>query len=176
VIIVEGPDGSGKTTLAHWLEDAYGLEYRRPPTLDSAKGANREVYEWWHKQFKTEGGIYDRCFFISELIYALATPNRQPLATDAEMHDGILSLTHSCDLLIFCLPPWHVQEQNLDDIGRLSLHGVDREALKKISWAYESFFVMYQKILFERVTVFDYTDMTHDHIREAYEDLVLAPK
>lgn len=175
MIVVEGPDGSGKTELCNWIAEEFDLEYRRAPTLSSEKGPDDAVPTWWAEQLlgdTSDGGVYDRTFFISEPLYQLATPGRQLLRDRQFMALGLKRLWSQCDLLIFCLPGWEVERQNLEDVNRLALQGVDSLQLEKISWAYAYQYQLFAECYYERVTLWDYTRMTHDHIREAIGELV----
>jgi hypothetical protein len=57
------------------------------------------------------------------------------------------------------------------DTNRLALKGVDQLALEKIHWAYGYQAELFKQAFFERVTVYDYTSMTTDHIKEAIDEL-----
>jgi len=177
MIVVEGPDGSGKTTLAKWIADEYDLDYRRAPTLSSTTGPDEEAATWFESQLSGdtgEGGVYDRVFVVSELLYQLATPGRQLMRSETQMTDSLMRFMNQVKLLIFCLPPWPVAKQNLYDHGRLQLKGVDENQLRKIHWAYEYICNLFKESLFEQVTLYDYTVMSKDHIKEAMDELVGA--
>lgn len=176
IIVVEGPDGSGKTTLALWIAQKYGLEYTRPPAdlLSSSEGPSPGLVEWWENELGSSASkdrVYDRTFYVSEVLYAQAQKDRPLMCPDPErMTRGLADFIHRVDLLIFCLPGWQVERQNLDDVGRLSLQGVDQEQLEKISWAYEYMHYLFSELMFERCTVYDYTTMTLSHIEEAVSE------
>lgn len=176
MIVVEGPDGSGKTTLAKWIEEEFSIEYRRAPTLSSEHGPDDEAVVWFENQMDRdiEGGVYDRIFTISEPIYQLATPGRPLMRDEVYMGLALQKLWVKCDLLIFCLPPWADARQNLEDVNRLALQGVDVLALEKIHWAYNYQFQLFKECYFDRVTLYDYTSMTTAHIEEAIRERNLA--
>src|SRR5438105_13425965 len=129
-IIVEGPDGSGKTTLANKLSDVYDLMYRRPPaaTLSSTHGPGDGLVEWWGSELgKTPShlnhGVYDRCFFISDPIYQQAQSDRPLLLSGHELVRGIMRLWNVEPIIIFCLPPFEVQLANVKRDERERLVG-----------------------------------------------------
>lgn len=68
-IIIEGPDGGGKTRLAMHLLSAIGIH--RVEVLRNPKGADQNLNLWW-PQMLARGSvvvpIHDR-FFFSELVY-----------------------------------------------------------------------------------------------------------
>lgn len=178
MIVVEGPDGSGKTELCRYIAEEFGFEYRRAPSLSSTTGPDEAAVEWFAEQLQGDtgdNGVYDRVFIISEPIYQLATPGRPLLRDDKYMTMALRRFISQVDLLIFCLPPWETARQNLSNIGRDQLAGVDMLQLEKIHWAYGYQASMFARILYERVTLWDYTRMSHDHIREAVSELVRSP-
>jgi len=69
LIIIEGPDGSGKTTLAKMICGSFPeFIYIHSP----GKTDNREVAWdrlWWYKQIINLDVVIDRCFIISEYIH-----------------------------------------------------------------------------------------------------------
>lgn len=173
MIVVEGPDGSGKTTLAELIADEFDLEYRRAPTLSSTTGPDEAAIDWFADQMRDsngQGGVYDRLFVISEPIYQLATPGRPLMRDAAYMALALQKVWQKVDLLIFCLPPWEAAVKNLEDVGRAALHGVDRLQLEKIHWMYSYQYELFKQGFFELVTQWDYTRMSHDHIKEAVSE------
>ena len=175
MIVVEGPDGTGKTTLAQQLADEFELEYTRAPHLSSETGPTDgdAIVTWWERQFKLKKPrIYDRSFYISEPIYQMAQHERDLIVDNKRYDTGFFRLVNKLDLLIFCHPPWAVARQVLEDEGRLSLQGVDIHVLEKIHWLYGVMIDHWMEILFERVTMYDWTSMTTDHIKEAVGEIV----
>lgn len=163
-IIIEGPDGSGKTTLAHALCEQLDREYRRPPpeVLDSAMGPQGDgLPTWWdselsmlpsyHKQY-----IYDRCFYISDPIYQMAQPERKLLVPGDRLMRGTHKLWAIEPIIIFCLPDFEVQLSNVRQESRPRLAGVSDRALEKISNAYWSFYSLWDQALFGNVRRYNY--------------------
>lgn len=174
MIILEGPDGSGKTTLAHELCSEFNLEYMRYEGLSSTQGPDGPaIIEWWDEQMAQDrsDAVYDRCYYISEPIYQLATPSRELIAAPQQMVHGITRLVNFSPLIIFCLPPWEVTIANVGQRERLE--GVDDRALQKIHWAYWSAYAQWGEMLFHSVTYWNYTyhvlapvkDRVREHLR-----------
>jgi len=164
-MIVEGPDGAGKTYLAEKLADHYGLEYCRPPAelLTSTHGPADGLVEWWDGQLAQTPSdlsmkIYDRCFYISDPIYQLAVPQRKLFVPSDELVRGISRLWNVEPFLIFCLPPWDVQLGNVMNPARERLLGVDVETLLKVNNAYWSAYAMWSQALYDNVLKYDYTE------------------
>jgi thymidylate kinase len=178
MIVLEGPDGSGKTTLAEELCREFGLKYTRAPHLSSETGPTDgdAIVEWWERQLKLKkkDKIYDRTFYISEPIYQMAQGKRDLIVDNKRYDAGFFKFTNKVDLLVFCLPPWETTRQTLSDDNRLALEGVDVHMLRKVHWLYGVMASHWMEILFERVSVYDYTSMTNQHIKEAVGELVAA--
>jgi len=173
VVIVEGPDGSGKTTLAKAIAENCGMEYRRPPeeVLSSTHGpAGIELYEWWMQQLirptdERNEGVYDRCFFISEPIYQFAQVSRELIVDGPTIHRGILDLWSEGPMIVFCLPPFDTQLSNVIQDGRASLKGLENKHLEKVDFLYWATCAVWLNGLFETVS-YDYTTDEEEFIIE----------
>jgi hypothetical protein len=164
MLICEGPDGAGKTTLAKYLAEQLGMEYRRPPEelLSSTAGPSPGLVDWWFDQLrlpsgKRNAGVYDRCFFISEPIYQMAQVQRELMITGHTLWRGIHDLWSVNARIVFCLPPEAVQYSNVIQDGRASLLGLNNRHLEKISFMYHAFYAMWENALFEHTLIYDYT-------------------
>lgn len=167
-IILEGPDNSGKTTLAKLLAKDLDLEYRRPPTLSSTKGPNDGVATWWEDQLQqraNEAAVYDRCFYISDPIYRLVS-GHTPLRSAGHMMYGI-SRVKELAFLVFCLPRWSlskalIEAENADGQG---LQFMDIHHAEIVHWRY---FLEYQSwfwVMQDRVASYNYEHDTPDKLR-----------
>lgn len=165
-IIVEGPDGSGKTMLAKKLCLDHHKKYRRPSEeiLSSSTGPSSSgLFEWWDSELAESyeylrKGIYDRCTYISDPIYQQAQPKRPLLVSGEHLASGQMTLWNVEPIIIFCLPPFNVQLGNVKASGRDRLEGVDDHQLEKISNAYWACYGMWKNSLFESVILYDYSD------------------
>jgi hypothetical protein len=110
VIVLEGPDGGGKTTIAKWLEKEKGFEYRHegPPEI----GRN-QFYHYSEQMYQAMNEdhpiVFDR-FHLGELVYG-------PIARvyDELGHYGLrlfnrLFAGHNVDCFIV-LPPYAVAHE-----------------------------------------------------------------
>lgn len=94
-LIIEGPDGAGKTTLAHDLCKRYGMAYHHegPPPNPGAFEHYRSLLDW------PEPTVFDR-LHVGELVYGpLLRGGSQLTLEQANL------LNRKADLVI-CLPPW----------------------------------------------------------------------
>lgn len=153
MLIIEGPDCSGKTTLAADIEAEYPyLNYRRPPSLSSSKGANFGVCEWWVEQLERSAwermhGVYDRCFAISEPVYTTVT-NREPNCVSRELSDMVSMLITQKPTIIFCLPDWaKIREAEAGATDKPSLQGMSPLREQLVWWAYFNQMVLWAAAL-----------------------------
>lgn len=108
-IIIEGPDGAGKSTLARSLADRLDMNILK---MTANGGRSAREYE---QKLACDGVIIDRCW-VSEQVYPDLF-GREPRICDGDAE----ALTEYCGLagipIIVLLPPLHVV------IGRLGERG-----------------------------------------------------
>lgn len=108
-IIIEGPDGAGKSTLAKSLAGALDMNI-----LKMTANGGQSMPEYVQK-LKCDGIIIDRCW-VSEQIYSDLF-KREPRIDD----DNAEALTEFCGLagipIIVLLPPLHVVISSLNERG-----------------------------------------------------------
>lgn len=167
-IIVEGPDGAGKTTLIRvLLEDFPALELA--PRFCTSTGGPIEPNRLLarvgsdHRLFQA-GMVYDRHPMFSEYVYSPALD--RPLAKDflgsrARMFHRVIQT--NC-LVIFCLPPLSVVEDNLYQEGaEYQMPGV-MDNIRRIHTAYAIRANQY----LGNMAVYDYTNATtFKNVKEA---------
>lgn len=117
MIIVEGPDGAGKTTLIEQLKERYGLEVA-PRVVTKGAEAMTDL-KVWVEQNLAEGfqyRIFDRHRLVSEYIYGpLLRKEQQPGFTDLIWsHQRLKELYNDVrPILIYCLPPLELVRENV---------------------------------------------------------------
>ena len=116
MIVLEGPDGSGKTSLLQNLVAHFKLPQHERACTSS--GPIDEVARWAHKDVTTLHtqplSIYDRHPLISEYTYANAIPER---AVRPDFVSGwapkLLQQFSQSVLLIMCIPPFSEVVKNV---------------------------------------------------------------
>lgn len=128
IIIIEGPDGAGKTTLANKISEQTGfmLLHRTQPKTEEDKKRMMDEYVQVIKANKN--CIMDRCWY-SEMVYG-------PIMRDAsvisfvQMYELENLLARNGALIIHCTAPEHVLWKRCLKRGEDYIK--DRETLKKI--------------------------------------------
>lgn len=106
-IILEGLDGSGKTTLANKLSTELDMYVHHSPFPCD----DEVLKEWQFQMLKHEPGIIlDRCF-ISELIYGPAL--RGNVIYSSTDFISALTLLLINNIVVICMPPLDIVKKNL---------------------------------------------------------------
>jgi GTPase SAR1 family protein len=163
MIIVEGPDGSGKSTLVKKLKEWNNLvEIDRGDRDKLGTDPKQTDILWFNLAMATWGGnaprIADR-LYVSELVYG-------PLWRDENVFE---KQDHTIEYIIrglqipviFCLPEYDVVRDNVNN----SEHQLDRvsETLRDVYLSYE---YQYHRLRRQGVHAVHY-DYTDKHVREA---------
>lgn len=172
-VIIEGPDGAGKTKLALDIADHYEMEYLKPPPelLDSTTGPSSGLREWWDDQLarpldELAMSVYDRCFYISDPIYQMAQPSRDLMVSPPFLARGIMRLWNAEPTIVFCLPEFATILGNVRREGRPHLEGVSAEMLSKIWNMYWATYALWSQALYDNVAKYDYEE------EDAWERLI----
>jgi thymidylate kinase len=112
VIVLEGCDGAGKSTLAKMLCDTLGYEYHHegPPPADMAPiaryGGLLEAYRWAIHRRQIKGVVLDR-FALGERVYGPIYRNNERLSAD-EWKLIRRQLRAADALHVICMPKFEV--------------------------------------------------------------------
>ena len=121
-IILEGPDGSGKSTILHTIAD-WERQLTIHPKFATSKGPDHHLFdvrtqadlETLADATKTPG-IYDRYPIISELIYGPIIRKRLPgWFNDSEWISIAERVLQARTIVVWCLPPFDVVRKNVSD-------------------------------------------------------------
>lgn len=117
MIIFEGPDGSGKSTLMHQLNDELKLPIA-PRVVSKETEAMVDLQTWVDQNLETgfQPIIYDRHRLISEPIYGptLRGTSQEPGFSDVTwLAPRLRQFYELKPVIIYCLPPLEVVQANL---------------------------------------------------------------
>jgi len=116
VIVIEGPDGSGKSTLIKRISQRFGLNVA-PRAANSIKGPVSDLCGWVDDDLLNWGmtklRIYDRYPLISEPIYGPMCRGFMPAKMSTSWTRNRTNTFRSMSLVIWCLPPLEVVKTNV---------------------------------------------------------------
>src|SRR5690242_17573223 len=162
-IIVEGPDGAGKSTLIDHLKEAFSLP-QAPRFSTSEGGPKAELFKlaWddvtsWKNRMGTV--IYDRHPLISDMIYGPVLRGHVAPGFSGSSARYLMQVMYREALVILCLPPVEVVRANVlnDDVPQLG--GVADNI--------DTLYSLYQQLTVQwptsRLISYDYTEMDVQH-------------
>jgi hypothetical protein len=159
-IIVEGPDGAGKTTLITELQKTYGLQ-REPRAASSTEGPITDLVQYtdaadYTIRIRRRVTLWDRHPLISEPIYSAMTnrPNQfqdEPLEWLQDRYATLINFA----LVVWCLPPLENVRANVRNPDIHQLRGVE-EQIDHIYNGYRHTASVWDT--FPHSMIFDYTD------------------
>lgn len=117
MIIVEGPDGAGKTTLVQHLSQKYGAPIAKKVVDHDTKPIYTDLQGWTERNLSKglQWKIFDRHRLVSEPIYAGAM-ERPPAPGFDDIHwltARMIDFTRIRPFLIYCLPPYETVAVNV---------------------------------------------------------------
>jgi hypothetical protein len=118
MIVVEGPDGAGKTTLINQIKTATGLQVA--PRVVSKDAEAMVDLKLWVELNVAQGWqplIFDRHRLFSEPIYGpILRDKLEPGFSDLQWFGEMLATFYRCNpVIIYCLPPFDVVWANIQN-------------------------------------------------------------
>jgi GTPase SAR1 family protein len=115
-LIVEGPDGAGKTTLIHQLREAYPQLPEPTRAATSTGGPISNMAKWIERDtvghlIRSDFKLYDRHPLISGPIYEPWVP--QSFSTSGMWYQNRLDQLLSCSYVVICLPVFDTVRENI---------------------------------------------------------------
>ena len=132
MIVVEGPDGGGKTTLIELLKVELGLPVA-PRVVDKDTTTRYDMKAWVDNNLEEgfQPMIFDRHRLISETIYGpILRYNQQPGLTDTKWLAPRLRRFYEIEpILIYCIPSWaavftHIEHDSDNDAVREKMEAI----------------------------------------------------
>lgn len=134
MLIVEGPDGAGKSTLVERLSKDLDM-YIMPKVVDKDTNAMTDLTQWVHDDVTSglKRALYDRHRLISEPIYGSVIRGRPQFNNFRWLRDYTKKFHALEPFVIFCLPPIEVVLNNVDNDPD---NKVVQEHIELIYWLY----------------------------------------
>ena len=158
VIIVEGPDGSGKSTLVKQI--CKELNYEELEHIPRKYPGQYNLWNVFLSNCINSGKNYviDRCF-ISELVYRCCMNDKYPNITMSR----IIDLLYNYKVLyIFC----ENENSFSNAVQRGETYVTDKNSHDTIVKAYDLLFAMIHKFTTCFITKYDYSKQKFKHIKE----------
>lgn len=159
MIVVEGPDGGGKTTFIDLLKGYVNLEVA-PRVVSKDAEAMVDLKLWVHENVKRgfQELIFDRHRLISEPIYGPALREKlEPGFSELSWFYAMLEAFYaSKPILVYCLPPLEVVWENVMGNEDNRIFHTNGRALQQI-WAAYLNKATTDQVLGKHVIIYDYT-------------------
>lgn len=182
MIIVEGPDGAGKTTLCNKLAEDFGLEVMDWQTElgisrdDMKVNPTRRYYYALREELEDNdllaGVIHDRLYFSSLVYGPIQQGNIQMSREDQTLISRVI-LALACPIIL-CMPPKDVVLANVHNPDFHQMKGI-REQISDIYDAYDQLFRAKDKV-YPYVMWYDYTGTRTESNFWNYEELAKRVK
>lgn len=169
LIVVEGPDGSGKSTLIENLRyatDRYFCIFKPtgpPRTSQNLYGAVRHLGAL--RYGPDVPIVVDRHPLISEPIYGVALRNEDIVAKRYSAEEVQFLLDVTVDRLIYCRPPAHIIAESLGKNRQLK--GVSEQVGKIIGMYDERMKTLRQRVSFPVLT-YDWTSNNNPSLHHLF--------
>lgn len=163
MIILEGPDGSGKTTLGRRLSELHGIPMVKRDKQDAYLWSMSELSSWSLSGLR----IYDRFALVSEYIYGpLRRKGIQPeFELGYQPTEEMMERFIQDSLIIYCRPPTQTIVRNVKETAQpQDIQPITLEVIK----AYDNWFSHVPHKLFDYITdrPEDLNELIHRHRAE----------
>jgi len=158
-IIVDGPDGSGKTVLSVRLQEDFHLKYlHEKGDLSDVKDEN--LLQHYKNQVRG-GGVIDRSI-LSEMVYGPLL--RKKLRTD-DIMSVMIELENQRGFYVVCLPPPETCMVNWSERQKKGEEFINDP--QEFMWSYARFAYLTRiHQAYSRFLVYDYTFHNHEDLMD----------
>jgi thymidylate kinase len=165
IIVAEGPDGCGKSTLIKQLERDLELPVFYSGGPKSAEAMTKMLYELKVMAFSNKRYIVDRVPFISEIIYSKGLGRSPVLDPNLLVENWFFPLK-----LIYCKID---QEEALKNMSREHKAHKPVEHLLAVEQNHKRIFQLYDEVIDQAekagVNIFEYDWRNHSHFTQLKE-------
>lgn len=153
MIVVEGPDGAGKSTLVRKLVDEFSLPVHERAS-EGVSGPVDNLYEWAHRDVVSMSdqplSIYDRHPLLSEYVYGPICRSKLPPGFTTTNAHLLVRMMAPRVLVVLCRPPSERLRASVS--VQRDMVGVT-EHIERIASAYDALRIFWPG----RVITYDYT-------------------
>lgn len=159
MIIVEGPDGAGKSTLVTHLEERLGIT-REPRAVSAGAEKLKPIGQYISDEMDRGFGlrIYDRFALISSPMY-LSLPNptfSEELLDLVWLEDAHRRFRKINPVIILCLPPFEVVKANLEKDAE-GHYTTLSDHWQTVYWSYHNWLAANFGVFATSIMHYDYT-------------------
>lgn len=133
IIIIEGLDGVGKTTLTKKLSKKYNLNYIKGTFSDNFDEKKERIISLFGQLFSNENYIYDRSTLIDDFVYSFLNDKESDLE---QYFDIIKSILNHCKIFHLILDESKREERFINRGDEY----VTNDMISKISENYAKFY------------------------------------
>ena len=151
LVVVEGPDGSGKTALINKIIEKFPfLAYQKPVPSNGPEGqTGKYMIDWLNSRFsEIKSGanyIMDRINLVSEEIYGPICRGVSMIYVDIRAVDTLSNFFGNKPIIIYCRPSKETIFENLNKDQSVQMAGV-LENITEIIQAYDRFFNVWESV------------------------------
>lgn len=170
MIVVEGPDGAGKTTLIQKLSEDLGIDVA-PRVVSEQTKAMTDLRKWTDDNLRMgfQTLLFDRHRLISDPIYRAVLGEYNPELYDwawlSRAVDLFYNLKPGPPVIIYCLPPLDVVLKNVYSDSRNDNTAV-MHTITPIYYSYTAKAAADMAMFHGSIAKYDYTQMGYDWVRQ----------
>lgn len=173
LIILEGPDGGGKSVMASKIHDEFELPIIHPgkPPLLESETSGLVFQQLIRAMHKSKWFVYDRCTSLSEFVYSRFNPEKCLWPNYRSILFGhLLSLRNTDTVFIYCRTDTdrHIESCVRSDTDDEQSYELAKSRMVEICAAYDTAFDIMDTLGFDI--------MTFDWHKESDAELIEALK
>lgn len=145
VVIIEGVDGVGKTTICQQIAANHDIKYIKESYTDDCKEKERRIVSMFERLISDKNYIYDRTTLIDDFVYSFLNKKESTLS---DYFDIITALLSRCKIVHLYLDD-KIREQRFNERGDQYITNKD---IEQIAENYERFYNYLDNVQFVELT------------------------